>query len=70
MKKQTRWGMGIAAAIAGAWLLWKLPSIGRGALFAANEAAAVEALRRIHAAELARWQVRVGMAERSIAPGR
>ncbi|MEK7467715.1 MAG: DUF2950 family protein [Planctomycetota bacterium] len=52
MNKQGRWGMAIAAVIAGAWLLWKLPSIGRGALFAANEAAAIDALRRVHTAEL------------------
>lgn len=45
-------GMGIAAAVAAAWLLWKLPWVGREALIASNEAAAIEALRAVHAAEL------------------
>ena len=52
MKKQTGWGLGIAAAFATAWLVWKLPSLGRTQLIASDEAAAIEALHRIHAAEL------------------
>jgi hypothetical protein len=52
LKKQAGWGMGIAFAVAGAWLLWKLPAIGRSSLIAADEAEAIEALHRVHAAEL------------------
>ncbi|KAF0245172.1 MAG: hypothetical protein FD180_1879 [Planctomycetota bacterium] len=52
MKKSAGWGMGIAAVIAGAWLIWKLPSIGRSQAVAAGEASAIDALRRIHTAEL------------------
>ncbi|MCE9582179.1 MAG: DUF2950 family protein [Planctomycetes bacterium] len=45
-------GFGIAAAVAAAWLMWKLPGLGREALVKADEAAAIDALRQIHAAEL------------------
>ena len=45
-------GYGILAVVAGAWLLWKLQGFGRAQLIAAGEKSAVEALQRIHAAEL------------------
>lgn len=53
MKKPTGMvGFGVLAVVLGAWIMWKLPGFGREQLIAADELSAIDALRRVHAAEL------------------
>lgn len=55
MKGRTPAGLvaaGAAIVAAALWLMWKLPAFGRDTLIRADEAAAIDALRRIHDAEL------------------
>lgn len=48
-------GLGLAALVAAAWLAFKMPGMGRDHLIAANEAAALDALRHLAKAQ-AEWR--------------